>query len=96
VDLDNHLWVILSDPKIDAEKVLLVSLTTVTPLKETVCILEVGDHPWIRHRTCVFYEYPKVVSLETLHRLQDAGLLQLKEPLSPRLLKRGAGIRRRL
>jgi hypothetical protein len=68
--------------------VLLVSLTTVTPLKETVCLLEVGDHPWIRHQTCVYYEYPKVVSLEKLYQLKDAGLLKPQEPLAPQLLQR--------
>ena len=85
---DSHLWIVLSDPKVDAKRVLLVSLTTATPLKETVCLLEVGDHPWIRHQTCVYYEYPKVVSLEKLYQLKDAGLLIPQEPLASQLLHR--------
>jgi hypothetical protein len=86
--LDNHLWVVLSDPKIDPGKVLLVSLTTATALKEQICLLEVGDHPWIRHKTCAYYEYPKVVSLATLYKLKDTGQLDLREPLSPAVLER--------
>ena len=97
--VDKHLWIVLSDPKLDPDKVLLVSLTTASHLKESVCLLEVGDHPWIRHQTCVFYEYPKVVSLGTLHQLKDKGLLQLQDPLAPHLLKKvreGAALSERM
>jgi hypothetical protein len=81
-ELDKHLWIVLSDPKLDDTKVLLVSLTTAHHLKESVCLLEVGDHPWVRHQTCVNYQDAKVVSLKKLYELKDKGLLRLQEPLT--------------
>ncbi len=85
---DSHLWTIISDPKVDPEHVLIVNLTTWEPLKDQACILEVGDHPYIQHRTCVNYGEAKVVTLAALYQLKDAGMLQLREPLSPVLLHR--------
>jgi hypothetical protein len=52
-DIDDHLWIIISNPKLDPDHVLIVNLTTVASYKETVCVLSVGDHPWIRHDSCV-------------------------------------------
>jgi hypothetical protein len=86
--VDNHLWIVLSDPKIDASNVLLVSVTTATRLKESVCLLNVGDHPWIRHESCVSYEHAKVVKMETLDELKFQGLLKLEQPISATILKR--------
>src|SRR5262245_36827970 len=98
-EVDDHLWVIASDPKADPGQVLIVSLTTARSYKEQVCIIEGGEHPWVRHRTCVNYEDSKVVSLDKLYTLKDSGLLQLQEPLTPSLLRRirdGAAVSRRI
>src|SRR5438132_6013464 len=86
--VDPHLWIVLSDPRIDRENVLIVNLTTVTRLKEQACIIERGEHPWVTHRTCVNYQDAKVVSLEKLYRLKDSGHLRLQDPLSATLLQR--------
>jgi len=40
--VDDHLWVIVSDPTTDASRVLLVSLTTAAPHKESGNIVLVG------------------------------------------------------
>lgn len=97
--VDNHLWVVLSDPRRDPKNVLLVSLTTLTRLKESVCILAPGEHDWVRHQTCVSYEHAKVVPLDVLYKLKDKGLLVLQAPLSPALLQRvrsGAAVSMRI
>jgi len=85
---DSHLWIVLSDPAIDAENVLIVNLTTAHHLKESVCLLEAGEHPWVCHRTCVNYADAKVVPLKSLYALKDKGLLRLQNPLSAALLQR--------
>src|SRR5205823_2432203 len=64
--LDDHLWVIVSDPTKDAQRVLLISLTTAAPHKESVCLIQAGEHPWVKHETCVAYDKAKVVSLDQL------------------------------
>jgi hypothetical protein len=87
-EVDDHLWVILSDPTKDPQRVLIVSLTTAAPHKESVCLIEAGEHPWVRHRTCVAYDKGKAVSLAQLYDLKNKGLIQLQAPVSPTLLAR--------
>ncbi len=42
---DSHLWVVVSDPFQDSEKVLIVSVASWDPDKDQSCILQIGDHP---------------------------------------------------
>jgi hypothetical protein len=86
--LDDHLWVILSDPKKDTEQILIVSLTTAAPHKEAVCLLQAGEHPWVTHETCVAYNTARLVTLANLHGWKDGGHLNTQTPLSSALLKR--------
>ena len=55
VDRFVHLWVIISDPQQDSAEVLIVSLTAYHPKKDTACILEPGDHPFLHkpHLRCI-------------------------------------------
>jgi hypothetical protein len=85
---DRHLRVIISDPVIDPERVLFVSLTSYDLTKEDVCLLDVGDHPFVKHRTCVAYGDAREAPLGVLIQLLDAGQLRPNEPVSPRLLDR--------
>ena len=75
-DRDKHLWVVLSDPKLDPEKVLLVNLTSLDCLKERVCILKVGDHPWVAHDTCVNYGDSCVTTLALLNAARAGGAIR--------------------
>jgi hypothetical protein len=86
--VDDHLWVIISDPRTDPKNVLFVSLTTYADYKEDVCLIQVGDHPWVRHLTCVAYDFAKVTTFDALYALKDKGLLELQPPVSEALLKR--------
>ena len=72
----------------DQERVVIVNMTTWKDYIDPACILDVGDHPFIRHRTCVNYRDAKIVPLAKLFALKDAGMLELVKPLSAALLKR--------
>jgi len=85
---DIHLWVVLSDPDKDPDRIVLVSLTTLTPDKEPACLLVRGEHPWVKHDTCVFYQGARLAALKELYKLKDAGLLKPQEPLSEHVLLR--------
>ena|SRR6266478_3788630 len=87
-DSDKHLWVIISDPKADAETVLIVNLTSLDVRKESVCVLHVGEHPWIRHDTCVNYADAVITSVPKLLAAKDAGAIVLHDPVSDMLLRR--------
>jgi len=86
--VDSHLWVIVSEPENDAERVVLVSMTTYESYKEDVCILDVGDHPRITHKTCIAYNEARMTSLENLIQLRDGARLKLQAPVSEAVLKR--------
>jgi hypothetical protein len=92
-DIDDHLWVVLSDPRLDDQKVLIVSLTTFRPHKDRACIIQPGEHDWVRHETCVAYDLARTIALVELHRLHDAGAIVMQPPLSAALLDR---VRRRV
>ena len=93
--VDTHLWVVISDPQRDADRVLIVSMTTYESYKEDACLLDVGDHPKVSHKTCVAYNEARLVALETLVVLRDGGHLSVQAPVSDDILARiRAGVSR--
>jgi hypothetical protein len=85
---DRHLRVIISDPSIDPQRVLFVSMTSYDVSKEDACLLNVADHPFVQHKTCIAYADTREAPLESLIKLRDAGHLRLGEPVSPEPLDR--------
>ena len=94
--VDGHLWVIISDPVVDEGRVLFVSMTSYDITKERVCILDLADHPFIKHKTCIAYEFAKVAPLQTLAMLRDQGHLAMNQPVAIQILERTSGKCRKL
>jgi hypothetical protein len=97
--VDGHLWLIISDPEFDEDQVLFVSMTSYDITKEKVCLLDVGDHPFIQHKTCIAYELAKVAPLKALVELRGRGHLVMGQPVSAELLERirqGVSLSRRV
>ncbi len=86
--VDTHLWVVISDPDRDPVRVVMVSMTTYEDYKEDVCLLDVGDHPSIRHKTCIAYNEARMTTLETLNTLIGGGYLSMQPPVSEAVLWR--------
>lgn len=84
----HHLWIILSDPAIDSEKLIIVNLTTHTIAEKSTCVLERGEHPFIKHKTSVRYSDARVVSSTNIATLRKAKLLTPREPCSADLLNK--------
>ena len=52
-----HMCVVLSDPeKSPARQVLYVPIITCRKKYDATCILNVGDHPFVKHKSCIHYE----------------------------------------
>ena len=83
--LDTHLWVIVSDPHVFPDQVVIVSVTTLKDHKNQACILKRGCHPCITHASCIAYNMAKVVPLAKLLECKGAGLIRLQEPASANL-----------
>ena len=86
--VDDHLWAIISDPGADDVCVVVVLFVSWQPQYDQACVLETGDHPFIKHSTCVQYPGARVVSDARLEQLKRDGKLKLKDPLSAQLLAR--------
>jgi hypothetical protein len=86
--VDTHLWVIISDTQKDPQRVVMVSITTLEPHKESVCLLDPGDHPRITHKSCVYYQETRMTTQERLFSLRDGCFLSLQPSVSPDILSR--------
>jgi hypothetical protein len=99
ISADGHLWIVISDPRKDPDRVLLVSMTSYDVDKEDVCLIDVGEHPRVKHKTCICYKPARATSLANLDRLRESGYLQMQEPVAANLLhriRRGAALSRRI
>ncbi len=86
--VDTHLWVVISDPDRDPLRVVLVSMTTYEDYKEDMCLLDVGDHPNISHKTCIAYNEARMTTLETLKTSIGGGHLSMQPSVSEAVLWR--------
>ncbi len=75
--LDSHLWIVLSDPSAFPEQVVIVNVTSHRADKDQACILDVGDHPFIKHKSCIEYRRAKVLPAEQLITLLGDRVEQL-------------------
>jgi hypothetical protein len=85
---DEHLWMIISDPALDPDRVLMVNFSTWKPYHDQACVVDRGDHPFLKHRTCVNYPEARVTTVAALEHLVTARQLFPQPPLSEDLLRR--------
>jgi hypothetical protein len=83
---EDHLWMVISDPVKDLENVIVVRFLSYQEYTEQTCILESGDHPFVKHKTCVDYAGAGLVTDARLEELKSRGRLKLKANLSPLIL----------
>ena len=87
-----HLFIILNEPKdfaghINSSVLVNVSSVRKAPYDDT-CILEPGNHPFIRQRSYIAYRHARVERAESLAQKVNASLFTPHEPLDDELLKR--------
>lgn len=95
IEGDSHVWFIISDPLRFPDQVLIVNLTTfwehlpdTFARKDRACLIEAGEHPFVRHRSCVYYAGAQTPSVDHLQSRYDRGLLRLHEPADSALLEK--------
>ena len=86
---DNHLHVIISDPDID-NNVMVVNITTFycTGREDRSCIIKPGEHPFIVHNSYVPYNYAKEVNCIKLLNEKLKNKIIFKDDVSLGLLQR--------
>lgn len=91
----DHLIIVCSDPffcpRSGCEVVVSVNLSSWkegAPINDPACILNAGDHSFIKHKSFIVYE--KAVSLRVplfIQRVQDGTFIEL-EPLTDEIYQR--------
>ncbi len=85
---DSHLWMIISDPKLNPTEVVLVNFTTWQHIHDQTCVVNKGEHPFLATKSVVNYRCPLIRPLEKLKKREQEGLLSNFPDLSPELLKK--------
>lgn len=71
---ENHLFFVLTDPA-KHDTLLLVNATTCHPgaPHDSSCYMNVGDHPFFRHQSYIFYEGARAITQQRLRTLIATG-----------------------
>lgn len=88
--VDDHLQVIISEPSLNSDKIVIVNITSwkecATGLNDGSCIVNAGEHPFITHKSYVYY---RKAHCSTLRMLEDAfsqSLMEKREDCTKELL----------
>jgi len=86
-----HLFIIISDPQQDLERVLLANVTTWEEYKDDACILEPDDWPgfgFLKHKSCIDYRRAVIQTARRIERLLESGQAVSRPRVSPELLQK--------
>lgn len=88
----SHLHIICSDPMSFQGRApnscLMVNLSSVVPKCDQTLLLEVGDHPFIKHSSFVFFAKASIEAASHLESCVNSGLYVEQEQASRPLVKR--------
>lgn len=87
-DLDDHLWIIVSDPDEYPYEVVCFNVSSSPEFFDPACVVVPDDHSWIRRNSYIYYRKPKVVADVSLNRLCASKLITPFEPVSYELWAR--------
>jgi hypothetical protein len=81
-----HLCIVAAGP-CQHGNILFVRVTSDHPSKDRTCILQPGDHPFIRHTSLIHYADAKVVDDRRLADAIRAGQVQMRTPVNAVVLR---------
>ncbi len=86
----SHLWVVLSDPSLNPDKVVVVNLTTFRGGRwdDPSCVFEAGEHEWVVRQSYVSYYDARIYTDAHLERLRNSRSLREYAPFQASLLRR--------
>lgn len=87
-DDNKHLFFVISDPGRNRERVLVVPLMTYDTYKEATCVLEKGEHRFIRHTSYIDYACAVVEAAGFIEQKISAKEFRTHDRASPGLLKK--------
>lgn len=90
---DNHLFIVVLDEynngiNIICPCVMVTSWKDNPKLDDPACILNAGDHEFIKHKSYVAYKEVVLFEKEYIESCLEYGTFKIKEPVSKELLER--------
>ncbi len=82
-----HFWIVLTDPVGDPPAVIAVMLVSEKAHTEKTLVLDVGDHPWIDHRTAVDFGSAQRWLVDSMIRASAKSHCGMEADASPKLLE---------
>ena len=82
-----HLWIVITEPDPVSNFCAIVSVTTLRNSKDQTVLLRVGDHPFIRHDSTIFYGDGMIVDARRLEHEIAAGLAVRRDKCPAATLK---------
>ena len=84
-----HLHMVISDGEQCSDRVVLINLTSWKPrISDETCVLDVGDHPFIKQKTVVFYREARIAKAGDLEEAEQCDLIYRDDVLDASLLRR--------
>jgi hypothetical protein len=87
-----HLWVIVSDPTQDKNKIVIVNVSTwrdkAVIFNDPSCIIENGEHSFIKQKSYIVYKEALIVAESALQDGFKGGVLTSWEDCSTQLLEK--------
>lgn len=83
-----HLWFILTDPEGDPPSVVAVMVRTHVRFTDPTVVLNVTDHPFVKHESSVHYSSARFFSVARIQRALATGRAHLREDMSEALFAR--------
>lgn len=86
----DHLFFCVLEPKVLTRKdcVLLVPLCSVRAKFDSSCIVEVGEHPFVSHKSFIDYRHARVDAVEDIERKLLSKYFKRGDPADQALLTR--------
>lgn len=79
-----HLFILLTNPKTADKQNLIVSISSYTGNHcDSTCLLDIGDHSFIKKRSFVDYARARIVEADKLCSGVRKGILKSMGPISP-------------
>ena len=88
--IDEHLWVVLTEPDED-NKVVCVCFLTQRSWTDPTTLCEPGEHPFFKDPTVVGYNFAARYTVKRITKNLDGGSFTKKQPCSKQLFRKVYG-----
>ncbi len=83
----DHLWFVITGECELSGRCAIVSLTTLREGKDQTMVLDVGDHPFIKHPSIILYQDARLISMQRLDLWVAKQKIRTHKPCSAQMLR---------